>query len=187
MYLKIMTDLNSVILLGDSIFCRLLSKYPGYFSELSSIFCISGQFIHELKLKIKANRNLVRGKIVVVLIGTNDLKDRVDLNHINQSVKTLLRLLRNLGCRIYIVETLPIARWGLTAESQTSIRKYCEFLYSCHTLGVKLIKVFDTFFVNGEVDLSLYCNYYPSGRVDRIHPNSEGLSLLLSVIVNTLT
>ena len=182
-----MTDLSSVVLLGDSIFRRLLSKFPGYFSGISSTFCISGQSIHELKLCIKANRNLLRKKVVVVLIGTNDLNNCVALNHINQSVKTLLRVLRNLKCEVYILETLPIARWGLSAESQTAVRKYCEFLYTCHTLGVKVIKAFDAFFSSGEVDLSLYCNYYPSGRVDRLHPNSEGLSLLLSLIVNSVS
>lgn len=168
-----------VVLLGDSILKRLMVKFPNQFDNLSSVTCVSGQHAQELKLLIKEYREEIRGRRVVLLIGTNDFLQKSKFEVICSMIKSILKVLRQLDCRIAVLEAIPIARWGLSAESQSVIGKYNKFLSSFSTSGVEVIKLFDDFVVNGEVDISLFCKHIGKyRRVDLVHPNKKGLLLI---------
>lgn len=173
--------LQSIVLLGDSILKRLLDQFSNHFDALSIDTCVSGKTIHELKVILKDKRELLKCKQVVLMIGTNDLVQKSRLGSMCAEVKSLLRFLRRLECKVTVLEALPVARWGLTAGSQAVIGEYNKFLQSFTSCGVKLIKLFDNFFVDGSVDLSLYCKKIGKyRRVDLVHPNRKGCRLIFS-------
>ena len=173
----------SVVLLGDSVFKRLFEKHPDRFCSLSRMFCVSGQTSGDLKSLVKENRDLLRGRSVVLHIGTNDFLKSVDLSILCHTAKSIVRILRKLSCSVRVVEIIPIGRWGVSAEAQQAICKFNNFLRSFRSSGVLVSDAFTAFCSSSEVDLSLYCAVIGKyRRVDRVHPNNRGLDVLMSIV-----
>lgn len=172
------------VLIGDSILKRLFERYPSQFSEVSRVFCVSGQTSSELKFLLKENRNLLRNCSVVVHIGTNDFLKSIDPSVVRQSLKAILRLLRGLNCKVCIVEIIPIGRWGVSAESQRAVREFNCFIRSFVTTVNRVVDGYSAFCLSSsEVNLNLFCAFIGKWRrVDRVHPNCRGLDVLFSLL-----
>lgn len=173
----------SKVLLGDSILKRLYLKFPSEFDSLSAVTAVSGQKIAELKLIIKENRELLKGKSVIIHIGTNDFLKGTSETDLLLLLKSILKILRNLKCDIVVCEIIPIAVWGVSADSQSAIVKFNKYLHTFVPSGVRVINTFAAFCSEGVVITSYYCKYIGcKRRVDLIHPNSLGLKLLMSLL-----
>lgn len=114
----------SFVLLGDSIFKRLLTVYPSNFDLISFQFCISGIKVQELKAIVKLNREILKGKRVILMVGTNNVTSKEAFEPIKGYYRSLVRFLKRLSCDVTIVEILPIPR--------------CERVANVHSVLVQL-------------------------------------------------
>lgn len=168
------------VLFGDSIFRRLLESHKSLFDPLSLRFCISGQRIGNLIGKVRDSRTELMGRSVIVLIGTNDILDRVSVEAISKSIRDLIRYLRRQKCQISICEILPIPRLGNLATPYSVVCEVNKYIRSFEPSGVKIIHTFNHFCTPLGIRVSLFCQTFGnSSRVDLVHPNVDGIECLL--------
>jgi len=171
----------SPLLLGDSIFKRLYAQNRGLFDSLSSKFCVSGQTVSDLYSLVHGQHEVLMGRTVYVLIGANDVLQRTPQQQFMLSLRTLVRYLCRLKCNVHLCEILPIPRLGRKANASPAITKYNNFIRSCEPGGkIKVVRLFN-YFCNGEdISCNLYEKYIgPARRTDLVHPNRDGLEVLL--------
>lgn len=175
-----MACVRKPILLGDSIFKRLLTLEPGLYDPSSSHFCVSGSSAAELKSRCVAARDILKGQEVIVLIGANDVKRKTDYSQFIVIYKSLVKLLRALKCKISVCELLPMPFYGDLVSSCSLILQINKYIRSFEPSGIKVVHSFDVFCnIDGVIKKHLFCKYLgQSRRVDLIHPNKEGLSVL---------
>lgn len=168
------------VLLGDSIFRRLLDRNPGLFDPLSYTFCISGQRSSDLLTLLVTHRAQLKGRRVIVLIGANDLSRGQSCEALHSCLLKIVRRLRRLKCVVELSEVLPIPRLGREVSSAPSVVKINEYIRTFAPSGLRIIKVFDLFCSSGVVQLHLYEQFIGrSRRRDLVHPNEDGLLILL--------
>lgn len=173
------------ILLGDSILRRLLLKHSKLYDPASKLFCVSGQRTSDLIELVRSHRQLLSGRKVFVLIGTNDVTKGTSLSNFKLAYRSLVRYLRRLRCQIVLCELLPIPRYLEVGQVVELINSINQFVRSFEPSGVQVIHTFEVFCNNGNAILSLYCQSMGKGvnrRVDLIHPNSSGLDVLLTLL-----
>lgn len=173
-------DPSLPVLLGDSIFKRLYASNQKLFCTVSERFCVSGQTVLELLSLVRVFRNQLKGRKVVVLIGTNDVLKGHPSKGICSNIRFVVRLLSNLKCDITLCELLPIPKFGLGADSSPSVGLVNKYIRSFATSKVKVVKVFDSFCSDGQICCHLFHKTLGrSKRVDLVHPNADGLIILL--------
>lgn len=171
---------ESSVLLGDSIFKRLLAENPGLFSPLSDKFCVSGQRAADLYALIRGSREELRGRPVIILIGTNDILSNSPLDKFRLLYRSIVRYLRRLKCVITLCELLPIPKLGGEELEDGPVECINKFIRSFEPSGIKLIHTHSVFVESGCIKSHLFCQYLGrSRRVDLVHPNKEGLCCLL--------
>jgi hypothetical protein len=173
---------NAPVLLGDSIFRRLYKRDPSLFSDLSDRFCVSGQKAHELLDLISDSRQLLRGKRVIVLIGTNNIcgKVKTPLESLKVKLKAIVKLLRRVKCTVTLCEVLPIPRLGRLVSDSPLVLAINAYIRTFEPSGVNVIHSHDVFCTGANIKCFLFCSKLGhSGRVDLVHPNKEGLAVLL--------
>lgn len=171
------------VLLGDSIFRRLFKHNPTLFDDLSDRLCVSGCTVTNLLSLIVDSRQQLKGRKVIVLIGANDIyrKVKTPVSTIKSKIVSIVRLLRNLKCAITWCEILPIPRLGRNISSAPSVLEINSLIRSFEPAGVTVIHSHDVFCDSkGVIKRSLfYTKLGNTSRVDLVHPNREGLSVLL--------
>ena len=171
------------ILIGDSIFRRLLEENKGLFDPVSKDTCKGGTKILEVYDLVRQHRLSVTGKDVIVLVGTNDLLEKSLLMIIRQAYKVLVRYLKRLKCGITLCEILPLPKFGQLATDLSTVLELNKFIRSFAPSGVRIVHAHDQFVQNNVIRLHLYCKtIFRKNRgqvVDLVHPNSEGLQCLL--------
>lgn len=172
------------ILLGDSILKRLYKRNSSLYHPLSATLCVSGQRTQELTGVVTENRQSLKGKKVIVLIGTNDILRGISFDSLRVLYRSLIRLLRRLSCTIVLCEVLPIPRLkgGRGSELLGQLNRYIR---TFEPSGVQVLHIHDAFCDGEDVKQSLFCESMGTGnrrRVDLIHPNSSGLDVLLTLL-----
>lgn len=168
------------VLLGDSIFRRLYERNTSLFDSLSGQLCVGGQTIPDLRDKVKAVREQLRERHVIILIGANDILKRVPCENIQLNIRSLIRHLKRLKCRISLCEVLPIPKLGRKLTAASAVLKLNSYLRSFEPSGVHIIHSQEVFCNAGVIKCDLYCKKLGStGRVDLVHPNASGLDCLL--------
>lgn len=171
------------ILLGDSIFRRLLERHPSLFDPLSHKFCIGGQRIEKLFEGVRGSRAELKGRKVVILIGTNDILGGTSSKILCKSFRDLFRYLKRLECHIAVCEVLPIPRLGKSVS--LLVNDVNKYLRSFEPSGVNVIHTFSHFSNALSIYEWLYEKWiYKNNRksVDLVHPNADGLECLLICI-----
>lgn len=171
------------MLLGDSIFRRLHTANPGLFDPVSNLFCVGGQTSSALFTLVTVHRALLKGRRVLVLIGTNDLSKGQSCAQLHSCILKLVRLLRRLKCTVELSEVLPIPRLGREVSSAPAVLQINNYIRTFATSSVRVIKVFDLFCAAGFIKLHLFETVIgKSKRRDLVHPNQDGLLVLLLAI-----
>lgn len=175
---------DSPVLLGDSIFCRLFDRNRSLFHPLSRQTSISGQTVKELYDVLVPLRQQLRGRRVILLIGTNDVLRRNTVESIKRAFIPLVRLLRNIKCRITLCEILPIPKLGRSTSSAPTVLAFNAHIRTYEPSGVKVVHSHALFCSSpeGTIKTFLYCKFLgpsKSRRVDLVHPNADGLDCLL--------
>jgi len=167
------------VLLGDSILRRLYGRYTDYFNALSSEFCVSGQTVADLIELVKVKREELRGKKVMLMIGTNDILRNNTKIRICVQLRSLSRRLRRLHCNIVWCEILPIPRLEWQATTLDLISDVNAYIRTFEPSGVKIVFSHSAFCSEGKAIRSLFCKYLgASERVDLVHPCRAGLGKL---------
>lgn len=168
------------ILLGDSIFRRLLERHRSLFHPLSSRFCVGGQTVQELFESVRDSRSVLKGRKVVVLIGTNDIVSGLSAQLLCKALRDLIRYLKRQGCSVSVCEILPIPKLGTIVSPR--INEVNRYLWSFEPSGVKIIHTVDQFSKDLSIYVSLFEKFIVKGkrkRVDLVHPTADGLEILL--------
>lgn len=179
---RIMSELP--ILLGDSILKRLYKRNPNLYHPLSATLCVSGQRTQELTGVVTENRQLLKGKKVIVLIGTNDILKGTSFDSLRVLYRSLIRLLRRLSCTIVLCEVLPIPLLK-GGRGSLLLSQLNQYIRSFEPSGIQVLHIYDAFCDGESVRLSLFCKSMGNGkrrRVDLIHPNFSGLDVLLTLL-----
>lgn len=171
---------ESPILLGDSILKRLFAEYPSLFSPLSGKFCVSGQRTADLYALVRGSREELKGRPVILLIGTNDVLSKFPVDKFRVLYRSIVRYLRRLNCVITLCELLPLPKLGSEELEDGPVESINKFIRSFETSGIRLIHSHSVFVDCGSIKEQLFCQYLGrSRRVDLVHPNKEGLCCLL--------
>lgn len=174
------------ILIGDSIFRRLLEENKELFNPVSKNTCIGGKKILEVYDLVRQHRLSIIGKDVILMVGTNDLCEKSPLVIIRQSYKVLVRYLKRLKCNITLCEVLPIPKFGQLATDHSTVLELNKYIRSFAPSDVRIIHAHDHFVSNNLIRLHLYCKSICRKNrgqvVDLVHPNKEGLQCLLLCI-----
>lgn len=171
----------SPILLGDSILKRLYARNSSVFDALSSTFCVSGQKVSALYSLVRDHRVALKGRKVILLIGTNDILQYTPHQQLTFSLRTLVRYLLRLQCVITLCEIPPVPRLGRKANASEAVLKYNKYICSFEPgRKVTVTRIFNQF-CNGE---NICCHLYEqfigtARRTDLVHPNRDGLDILL--------
>ncbi len=175
-------DQASPVLLGDSIFRRLLKRNPSVFAKLSWQTAISGQTAAELHRVVVGLREELRGRRVILMIGTNDCLKGQAVERTRAAIHRCVLLLRRLKCEVAICELLPIPKISKEASGCSAVLKLNEYIRSLGPSGVRVVRIHDDFLIGGLIKLYLYCSHLKRrcGRevIDLVHPNTEGLDCL---------
>lgn len=176
---------NCPILLGDSIFKRMLCQESELFHKESARFCVSGQRAADLKGLCIANRELLKGQKVIVLIGTNDVTKGCTFKQFTVVFKSLVRLLRALKCEISLCELLPLPCFGNHSTDCSVVLQINKYIRSFEPSGVRVVHSHDLFcYEGGVIKEHLYCKFIGhTRRVDLVHPNAGGLAVLAFTLV----
>jgi lysophospholipase L1-like esterase len=146
------------------------------------MFCVSGQTISDLKNLLKVHRSDINGKVVCVMIGTNDFLVGRPLLTCKSDLKSLVLVLKRLCREVFVLEILPLATHLVSSTVNCNIFKFNSYIQSFNgCVKVLPVRCFNTCDV---VNVSLYNEFYiGSSKVDLIHPNEEGLCKRLEIIL----
>ena len=148
------------VLLGDSIFRRLLERQNDLFSPLSKEFCIGGSKVSTLFGLAIESRHKLKGLKVFVLIGCNDILKNTPYEDFCKDFKRFIKLLRNLKCDIILCEVLPLPLFGRLASDCQTVIDFNKYIRSFEPSGIKVIHVYDEFVDdNGFIKETLYCKF----------------------------
>jgi len=174
------------LLMGDSIFSRLVSRYGAYYHPLSASLCVSGAKTSILKALIKSLTEVPAS--VVLLIGINDLIYPHNFSEVWKSYVSVVNLLLRKGVKsLYVCPLLPVANHQVVRKWGSEIERF-NFLIGglSQKKGVSIISFKPSFLIGGEPNRALYCPVIKT-RPDYIHPNGAGLALINSVIQHCVT
>lgn len=175
----------SIILLGDSVAKRLLVRYPTCFDLVSFDFCVSGIKIQGLWALVKDKWESLRGREVIVLIGTNNFLQREELCLVKNYYRSLIRYLRRVASVVSLVEVLPIPRLEHLASVKQDLLSFNGYIRSFAPAGLVVHHTYNRFCEGISANRKYYVKKFNNGRVDLVHPNKLGLELLYSVIFST--
>ena len=149
------------------------------FHRDSELFCVSGQRATELRRLVVRYGSLLRGKKVVVLIGTNDVLRNTSFSCFQSVYASLVSLLEKNACEVHVCEILPIPRFTNTDQRFDSVKDYNECIRSFESAVVKVIHCHARFVQCNIINEGLYCKFIgKNGRTDLVHPNKCGLNVL---------
>lgn len=154
--------------------------------RLGSVTAKSGINVSQLKAMIKKDRpHLQPGSVTLILIGTNDVKDKNrDFLQIKKDFLALVAYFKNNAPnQAFILTTLPpFPRYQNNRMVMDKVRKFNRLIYSIQEPNIKHIGW------NLGQDTSPYFqeNYNNNPRrVDKIHLNDLGFKVLLQEILRT--
>lgn len=173
------------LLMGDSIFSRLISRYGSQYHPLSKSCCISGAKVETLKALAKTITEWP--KVVVLLVGINNLTHPHVLAEVWKVYVSLVNLLLRRGVtKLYVCPLLPVANIYLNHKcggDLALINFWIRGLFQ--KKNVTVLSFEHIFLSSGIVNPTLYCPVIKN-RPDYLHPNSKGLSLIHSSILNCI-
>jgi len=163
------------LLMGDSIFSRLLSQYRSGYHPLSEACCVSGIKVGALKALAKSLTEIPSS--VVLLVGINDLTSPHDLSNVWRVYLSLVNLLLRRGVdNVYVCPLLPVANKCLQHRCGSARSQFNFWIRGlCQKRGVSVISFDHIFFQESGVKADLYCPKIKN-RPDYLHPNRKGLS-----------
>lgn len=164
------------LLLGDSIFKRLLLKYGDCYHSLSTDMCVSGSTVEELRTRVKSLS--VFPNRVVLLVGINDLTRQNDITSVWSLYVALVRFLLRQGCHVFVCQLLPVANHRIRRKIEEDFKRVNFWISNlkCKS-NVTVISFESLFLVNGVFQVQRYCSVIKS-RADYLHPNSAGLAIM---------
>lgn len=95
------------LLIGDSIFARLLQNHGASYHPLSKELCVRGARVQAVKSLVKSVASLPSS--VVVLIAINNLLSPHDLSIVWQDYKSFINHLLRRGRFVFVCQLLPVA------------------------------------------------------------------------------
>lgn len=181
-----MSSRVSPILLGDSIFKRLLAEFSSDFSVLSARTSVSGIRVAELKRVIKDVRLKLSGSTAVLLVGANDVVKGTPLKDLKLQLKSLIRYLVRIKVKLTVLEILPIPRYENKPDIVSYVLEVNKFIRSFKSDKVRVLNTQCYFTANDRISVELYCKYLRRDKVDLLHPNKLGLRKLRDIIKEAL-
>jgi lysophospholipase L1-like esterase len=164
-------DAGAVVFLGDSITQGWGDEIGGAFGKLKvANRGISGDTTRGVLIRLKEDVLAVKPAAVVLLIGTNDLAEKVEPETIAGNVKLILAELKKHDAKMPIVlcQVMPSSA---TKEGRTAEKiKQLNSLYAAAVKGDPQVTFIETYtlFANKEGDAKK--EEFP----DLLHPNKEG-------------
>ena len=164
-----MTWRESFTCVGDS----QLLRFCNYLS-IDSAFCVSGQTIGEIRLRLKQCSSLPTK--VIALVGTNDLRRKsVTWPALRKDYLALIRHLLRRTERLVLVVTPVIPYLANSSEHLDLVERLQHLAYSLRPrLSLVDLRTVST----GSVWADLFERRYPSGRPDNLHLNRRAFDLL---------
>lgn len=173
------------LLIGDSIFARLLERHKQSYDPLSISLCIRGARVAELKARVKELPSIPSP--VIMLIGINDLTSAHDLSEVWKTYVSLVRYLLRHNVELFVCPLLPLANHYLLRRCGDDIERFNFWIRSLKQKRNVTVLSFQSIFKPDLVcDPSLYCKVIKN-RPDYLHPNALGLDKMHFAIVSTLS
>jgi len=145
---------------------------------------ISGATIHDIKVEFKRrSRILDRNIPLLIFVGTNDIFKGTTVNHMNNQVKSLVKLITRLYPGIPIIlSELPAFPKGSPAELHRA-KLFNKFLSTLASPDRSIV-IFPSQLIM--VQRSHFQRYYPDGRIDLIHFSTIGNRVFLTELYQFL-
>lgn len=172
------------LLIGDSIFARLLVGRTSLYHPLSNSLCVRGARVSAIKELLKDMSEIPSP--AVLLIGINDLSNPHDLVCVWDKYLSIVNLLLRKGVFLYICPLLPVANNYFLKNYGSDLARFNFWIRNLRQKkNVKILSFESIFRTNNVFNLSVYCPFIKN-RVDYLHPNAKGLALMHSTIQSSL-
>ncbi|GJQ83900.1 hypothetical protein Trydic_g19840 [Trypoxylus dichotomus] len=152
------------------------SRYIGY--------CVSGQKIQDLEHRL-SNRNYEVHSKVIMMIGTNDLIQRTDVQRMCETYKVLLNRLTKRCSKIVLVTVPPVPKLEKDLKHWETLRYFNLFIQSkvdnSKIFAIDLCTLFIGY--NNSVAHDYFeRTFYPGNRLDLIHLNLKGFKMMKAAL-----
>jgi lysophospholipase L1-like esterase len=176
------------LLMGDSIFKRLVALHPSLFNPHSASLCVGGYGVQELKVLTKLSEFPFNAQVVVLLVGINDIIKSRCLSRTWSIYVSFVRFLLRKGLVVFCCQLLPVANSTLSTRHQKSIDKFNFWISTLAQKPNVRVVSFSALFYDAVSKSYFKDKYCPriNNRPDYLHPNKKGLSEMCDYLISVM-